>query len=216
MIEHFDECWIPDFAGEKNLAGKLSHRVSNPANVIFIGPLSRFSWEKTIIERNVLIVISGPENQRTKLEEQLTAQSIKSEWNILMVRGIPEGNRVEQLTPNFSKVDHLNAEQLNHAFLSSEIIITQSGYSTIMDLATTHSRAILIPTPGQTEQEYLAMKLKKEKIFYSQSQKKFNLGEALDEAKKYAFINLQQENTSLQWQIDDLIEMIENREFMSV
>ncbi|HYV93873.1 MAG TPA: glycosyltransferase [Chitinophagales bacterium] len=205
LIERFDECWIPDFEGEKNLSGNLSHQFSHPANSIFIGSLSRFSHRDNTIrekigivtttpppERDLLIVISGPENQRTKFEELLTQQAKKSSLKILMVRGIPESNHHEKVTGNFSKIDFLNAEELNHAFLSSKIIVARSGYSTIMDLAATNSKAILTPTPGQTEQEYLSEHLMTQNIFYSEKQSQLSLKSAIEKAEGCNGIQLEQ------------------------
>jgi uncharacterized protein (TIGR00661 family) len=201
LIERFDQSWIPDFEGEKNLSGNLSHQFPLPENALFIGPLSRFTYSGSTVptvppvKRDLLIVISGPENQRTKFEKLLTEQAKKLALKVLMVRGIPEAvgmdtnrghNHHEKVTSNFSKVDFLNAEELNHAFLSSKIILARSGYSTIMDLAATRSKAILIPTPGQTEQEYLAQYLLREKICYSEKQNEFDLKRALERVKDFA------------------------------
>lgn len=210
FIERFDECWIPDFEGEKNLSGKLSHRVPIPVNAKFIGPLSRFSRgtvsTKPPVEWDLLIVISGPENQRTKFEKLLTQQVAVGEdtnrgHKILMVRGIPRAvdedtnrwqnilhgrNHFQQVTENFFKVDFLGAEELKRAFLSSKIIVARSGYSTIMDLAATGSKAILIPTPGQTEQEYLAQYLLQQRICYSEKQNEFDLRRAIERAKDFS------------------------------
>jgi len=217
FIERFDECWIPDFEGEKNLSGNLSHKFPLPANANFIGPLSRFTGTRgtTVppIEWDLLIVISGPENQRTKFEKLLTEQAKKLSLKILMVRGIPDAIGEEpnqghnKVSENFSTVDFMNAEELNRAFLSSKIIVARSGYSTIMDLAATRSRAILIPTSGQTEQEYLAFKFEREKIFFSQSQKEFNLQEALDRSSVYSALIFQAKN-SLAERTTDLLASI--------
>ena len=201
FIERFDECWIPDFEGEKNLSGNLSHKFPPPANARFIGPLSRFtstdSTDRTLppVERDLLIVISGPENQRTKFERIMTEQGKKFSLKILLVRGIPDAvgedtnrghnRRQNKVKENFSTIDFMNAEELNRAFLSSRIIVARSGYSTIMDLAATRSRAILIPTPGQTEQEYLANYLTKKGIYSSESQKEFEIVRAFAKVESF-------------------------------
>jgi UDP-N-acetylglucosamine:LPS N-acetylglucosamine transferase len=52
----------------------------------------------------------------------------------------------------------------------SDNIITRSGYSTIMELVSLNCTALIIPTPGQTEQEYLAEYLSEKGWFYSVSQ----------------------------------------------
>jgi len=77
------------------------------------------------------------------------------------------------------------AEELNEVILNSEIIICRPGYSTIMDLITLNKKAFFIPTPGQTEQEYLANRFLKKKIFYMQKQSEYNLDRGLKEMKKY-------------------------------
>ena len=73
---------------------------------------------------------------------------------------------------------------LNEAILESGVFIGRSGYSTVMDLARLGKPALLIPTPGQTEQEYLANKFLRENVFYCQKQSELNLEEGVREAKK--------------------------------
>ena len=86
-------------------------------------------------------------------------------------------------------VNHLSAEELNIAFQQSEMIISRSGYSTIMDLVKLCKNAILVPTPGQTEQEYLSNYLMEKKYFYSVQQDNFSLETTIDQASSFPFIN---------------------------
>jgi UDP-N-acetylglucosamine:LPS N-acetylglucosamine transferase len=74
---------------------------------------------------------------------------------------------------------------MQNAILKSKIIIARSGYSTIMDLSVLNKKAIFIPTPGQTEQEYLAESLMKQQLTFSQNQNKIDLAKAIKESKKY-------------------------------
>lgn len=193
MINQFDECWIPDRKSEKNLSGDLSHHVrsfSLKKKMRYLGALTRFkptqqSTEK--IKYNAIAVLSGPEPQRTRLEEAIIAQANLRSDSILIVQGKPEfGNS----TPVFSKKNHveivpsLSTIELNQEMANSEVFIGRSGYSSIMDLARLRMPALLIPTPGQTEQEYLASKFTKEKIFFSQKQSELNLETGIREAKK--------------------------------
>jgi predicted glycosyltransferase len=71
---------------------------------------------------------------------------------------------------------------LQNFFFSSEVIISRSGYTTLMDLALTGKKALLIPTPGQTEQEYLARSLAEKKIFPFQTQADLNIEKGIAEA----------------------------------
>jgi len=72
-IKSFDECWIPDFEDNKNLSGDLSHKYPLPENTRFIAPLSRFQNpvppSKGIL-RKILVILSGPEPQRTEFEKR--------------------------------------------------------------------------------------------------------------------------------------------------
>ncbi len=53
-------------------------------------------------------------------------------------------------------------------------------------LVALEQKAILVPTPGQTEQEYLATYLKQKEIFYSTTQAGFSLQNAIAAAADFA------------------------------
>jgi len=160
FIKKFDQCWIPDFTGERSLAGRLS----SPAhieNALYLGPLTRIEYKKSILKWDVCIMLSGPEPQRTKLENALieTAPSW-GEKQILWIRGTEKDN------PNFKNITHYSTiinladtKEIADALQSSGLLIARSGYTTVMDIARLDIKAIFIPTPGQTEQEYLARTL---------------------------------------------------------
>ena len=91
----------------------------------------------------------------------------------------------------------MNATELNTAITQSELIICRPGYSTVMDLAKLEKKAFFIPTPGQTEQEYLAANFKQNGICYSQKQADFDFEKAITESKKYSgFVALKQTITN--------------------
>ncbi|MFI5164576.1 MAG: glycosyltransferase, partial [Bacteroidia bacterium] len=83
-------------------------------------------------------------------------------------------------------VSHLTSEELQKEILASEIIVSRPGYSTVMDLALLGKKAVFVPTPGQTEQEYLANYFSEKKIAYSVPQKKFDLRIAMKESENYS------------------------------
>ena len=194
-IKKYDECWIPDVASDKNLSGDLLHKYPLPENAKFIGWLSRFDSEKHFSAQkkyDLLVLLSGTEPQRTVLEKILEDQIQKSNYGVLMVRGVTEEEKQFNPQNNLTVVSYLNSEELFSAICESEIIICRPGYSTLMDLAATGKKAILIPTPGQTEQEYLAEQLSEKNIFYSTTQKKISLEVAMHALNKTS--GLQQEN----------------------
>lgn len=181
-IKKHNELWIPDLEGGPNLSGKLSHVQKMPIeNAHFVGLLSRFSRIKprsTNEEIDLLIMLSGPEPQRTLLENILVKQALKTNYSTVVLQGKPEGTE-ESVNENVRLIPHLSDEKIAGYMLASKYIICRPGYSTLMDLATLGKKAIFIPTPGQTEQEYLAEKLKKKHIFYSENQKSFEFEKAL-------------------------------------
>ena len=182
FVKKYDECWIPDVADEKNISGDLSHKYPLLANSKFIGWLSRFDSEKDIsaeIKYDLLVLLSGTEPQRTVLEKILSEQIQKTNYRSLIVRGVTEEKKQFGQQNNLTIVSYLNSRELFNAISESEIIICRPGYSTLMDLAATGKKAILIPTRGQTEQEYLAGELSQKNIFYSAAQKNFSFVDAM-------------------------------------
>lgn len=164
FIHCYDQCWIPDYQGDDNLSGDLSHKYPLPKNGQFIGSLSRFTSFKKMempssIELfDVVAVLSGPEPQRSFFEKQIIQRYFDAEESCLVVRGLPDdSNAMEYIGTNIAITSHLDSSTLAHYLQNSQKIICRSGYSSIMDLHALSclNKAELHPTPGQTEQEYL-------------------------------------------------------------
>ncbi|MFH2096203.1 MAG: glycosyltransferase [Bacteroidota bacterium] len=186
FMKRYNEVWVPDFSDPPGLSGDLSHRFRLPGNAKYIGLLSRFSGnhiQDVDIERyDILVILSGPEPQRSILEKKLIRQIGETSYKTLLVRGLPKNGNL-QLPPNIRAELHLSADKMKAAILSAGAIICRSGYSGIMDLLSLKRNAILIPTPGQTEQLYLARYYHEKNIFFSVSQRQFKLEEALEKVK---------------------------------
>lgn len=159
-IKKYNECWVPDFAGSPNLSGPLSHPSPIP-HVRYIGPLSRMRPLKIPKRYQAAIVLSGPEPQRSYLERILLAQCENTPNKILLVQGKTETS-TRTKNGNVEIVSHLKSQGLNEAICAASWVVCRPGYSTLMDLEATGSRALLIPTPGQTEQEFLAEHFKRQ------------------------------------------------------
>jgi len=182
-VKKFNECWIPDNEGEDNLSGNLSHPVPADIKASYLGPLSRFK-PATIsreMKYDLLILLSGPEPQRAILEKKVVKQlGVLPYIKALIVQGQPGGKGVVSPYPNVDMAPHLNDVSLFEKILCSKAIISRPGYSTIMDMATIGGkRALFIPTPGQTEQEYLAMRFEALNVAVWVQQKQFILKDAL-------------------------------------
>lgn len=202
QISNFQECWIPDTAGAINLSGELSHQCKLPTNSYYIGSLSRFANYETdnqnlhndsanqhslLINQNfkLLIVLSGPEPQRSLFESIILKQLDSVQQKTLIVQGLTEKYEEQQLTEHVFKVSYLTTEALFQKINEADLIISRSGYSTLMDLVACGKKAVLVPTPGQTEQEYLADNFLKKQIYYSVKQNDFNLIEAIEKSKSF-------------------------------
>lgn len=156
-INHFQEIWVPDFENtQQALAGELSRNTSFN-NVKYIGPLSRLQFLDGLEKLyDYLCILSGPEPERSNLETLLMQQAVRSDKKICLVRGTHKP--MEDVPPlNVTVFDLPSASQLSYLIGSSHKIICRSGYSTLMDLYTINNlNCLLIPTPGQKEQVYLA------------------------------------------------------------
>jgi uncharacterized protein (TIGR00661 family) len=184
-INKFNECWVPDAAGLPNLAGKLSHPIIKPVTPLYyLGALSRFEQQQVDKIYDLTIVLSGPEPQRTMFEDILLKELTVYAGNTLMVRGLP-GN-VANIPGNdrLTIVNHLPSHELSVAMQQAKLVIGRSGYTTVMDLVQLRQKAILVPTPGQAEQEYLADYLQQQGLFTSVQQKKFSLPKAIQQAER--------------------------------
>jgi len=174
IIAKFDQCWVPDYRGKDNLAGKLS-QVNIKTPTTYLGPLSRMQKEDLPIEYNFTAVLSGPEPQRTKLEKiLLNIFSEKPNLRFCVVRGTTEKRRSASPNENIQIFDRLASKDLNRVMNASAHIICRSGYTSIMDLIKLENPATLIPTPGQYEQEYLARRLDGKYNFTICTQKTFS------------------------------------------
>jgi len=180
MLKRFDLCWVPDFEEAPGLAGKLSHPGSLNS-VRYIGPLSRMNNLDLDLEYDVIVVLSGPEPQRSKLEELILQQAVLLPYQFLLVRGVMTDESKNQ-KGNVTTFGHMKATELERAFAASKVAIARSGYTTVMDLVAMGKRAILIPTPGQTEQIYLGELYRETKRFIVRAQENLDLVEALNTA----------------------------------
>src|ERR1035437_2039708 len=220
----YSECWIPDTRVGDGLSGDLARKFPLHGNAKYIGVISRFvnrpfdpacrtgrSAPGDKIGNDILIILSGPEPQRTvfekKILEQLASPPIpnQKEKGVLIVQGITEKNERAKISKNVEMVSHLTSEELQKKIISSEIIASRPGYSTVMDMAVLGKKTIFVPTPGQTEQEYLADYFSEKKIAYSASQNKFDLQFALRESEKYRGFTEKYSGEEFKEVVDDFI-----------
>jgi uncharacterized protein (TIGR00661 family) len=163
IIKRFDECWIPDEEGSR-FSGELSLS-EKTLNQKYIGIQSRLQkrdLEKTV---NILILLSGPEPNRTQLEEKLRVKFQNSDLNVCLIQGKVEDQKKMEVQGNLTIINFVLTQDLEDYLNAAKLVVCRSGYSSIMDLIALGKKAVLIPTEGQSEQEYLAKFLAEKGLF---------------------------------------------------
>ena len=204
LIEKFNACWVAD-QQENGLGGKLSHPNVKPAIPLFYtGWLSRFNKDATEKkEKHLLVMLSGPEPQRTIFEKKIFSELKYLREQVIVVRGLPGNNETLNLDAHVKVYNHVPANELNKLMLEASFVIGRCGYSTVMDLARLKKKSILVPTPGQTEQEYLARFLSSQRFTYSMNQQDFSLIKCIEHAKHFNYLF----PTEIPGQLNELVDL---------
>ncbi|MBX2904821.1 MAG: glycosyl transferase family 28 [Taibaiella sp.] len=193
-LNRFSATWVADVAESPGLAGELSHSRNMPKQYAYIGLLSRFHSARVsppsplerVGERS-LILLSGPEPQRTNLSRMLWQQAVSYNGEVIFAEGSDHAEMPSHIPSHITYHRRLNGSALEDALRCADVVVCRSGYSTLMDLAAMSKRAVLIPTPGQTEQEYLAKHHKKRGAWYSAPHKDFDLNAGIAAALSGTF-----------------------------
>ncbi|MCH7525368.1 MAG: glycosyltransferase, partial [Bacteroidetes bacterium] len=175
IINKFDECWIPDVENEPSLSGDLGHLKKHKFNLKYIGALSRFNKIECDTVYDLLVLLSGTEPQRTIFETLLLEQLKTYNGKVLFVKGVVEEQQIISKQNHITIYNFMQSQELEKAINESKIVLSRSGYTTIMDLVKLNKKAFFIPTPGQFEQEYLAKRLKKLKLVPTCNQNDFKI-----------------------------------------
>ena len=153
--------------------------------VSYLGIISRFEKMDFPVINDLIVVLSGPEPQRTIFEKIIVSELRSYNGLTVLVRGLPQQEDQITLNNNIQVYHYLPADELSKKIQQSAIVLSRAGYTTIMDLAILKQKAILVPTPGQAEQEYLAKSLTQKQVFYSCLQENFSLEKSIGEAEKF-------------------------------
>ena len=199
FIEKFDNCWVVDVAEDDGLSGTLAHPAVLPKiQTDYIGLLSQCagtSPKKKSEETDIILVLlSGVEPQRSILSGILWKKALKSDKHIIYVEGSEAAPKPNIIPEHISYHNRLSEKELVTAIDAADFVICRSGYSTLMDLLAMGKKAILIPTPGQTEQEYLAALMHRKKIFKMVKQHKFDIQTSLLNASLFPYRSIEYGN----------------------
>ena len=205
FINKYDYCWIPDFANENNLAGSISKSKKIKPPIEYLGPLSNIRLENTESRLPLLVVLSGPEPQRSYLENKVINQASELDIEILLIRGTNTKRSFNNQNPNLRILDLVNRKELTALMDQAQKIICRSGYTSLMDFYLNPKPLYFIPTPGQWEQEYLAKHWQENMGVPYSTQKDFKLKEAYEHA---IVPKINREKQSFEKAVDDFIERI--------
>jgi len=189
FFKNFKRVIVPsNRPGEDCLSGKLcqSTREAVNAKAYYAGILSSAYKMDVPEDLDFLIIISGPEPQRAKLEEIILSRARKLPGKKVVLLGRPGDNFEKRLDENTIAKSYAGGEEKMDLMNRAKFIIARSGYTTMMDIAELDKkRGLFIPTPGQTEQEYLSEYYEKKKWFYSQSQYELDFPKDIENAMGY-------------------------------
>lgn len=196
FINKFSECWVPDTQDYPGFAADLSHPAVMPkVPVTYIGALSQFSvlqnTSSTALptKYKYFFLLSGPEPQRTILQNLIEVGAASLQEPSILIEGRPSDlPNHYQIKETITKLRYARGQDLLDIIMQSEYIVCRSGYSTLMELLPLHKKMILIPTPGQTEQAYLASSLASRQMAVMMDQATFDLNTLNDKADKHCFI----------------------------
>jgi len=185
IIKKFDVCWVPDNKEYPTLSGRLSHGIFKIGNLNYVGTYSRFKKLDLKKKYELLILLSGVEPQRSLLEKKLIKELEYYKKKTILIRGkVSSSSILKVRNKNITIADFLSLHKLEELINQSELVLCRSGYSSILEMASVNASVFFIPTPGQSEQEYLAKFLQQNNIAPYATQQSFTL-KMLKKVNKY-------------------------------
>ncbi len=178
IYKKYDKIWVPDVADEPNLSGKLGHNTKIPGNKIkYLGILSRMQPQKMEKKYDLLAILSGPEPQRTQLEKILLQKFKQLNIKTALIRGVINNDKDVENQHLTTIYNYVTAKDMEQLINRSDAVICRSGYTSVMDMASMQKKVLMIPTPGQDEQIYLAKHLAEKFGVTVQRQDNINLSD---------------------------------------
>jgi len=184
----YDKILVPDYPGKNNLSGRLSHKMLFLKNkkIEYLGQISHVAKQECEKNIDIFIMLTGPEPQRSILEEKVLKQAKALDGTIVVAGGNPDEHKVK-VPSNVEYHNYIPGNELGGYLNRCKFIVTRSGYTSMMELAELGiDKALLIPTPGQTEQLYLAEYYEKKGYYHSVDQDHLDLSRDIETARGYS------------------------------
>lgn len=159
LLRGFARVLIPDTLADGGISGELGHDPAidwGAGRLAYIGPLSGVRRTCATEDIDFFFSVSGVEPHQSALGARVLDALPRLPGRVVVTLGRPSHSGEKRRVGNAEVYGYLDrraqAEMLNRA----RVVVTRSGYTTLMELAELGKRALFIPTPGQSEQEYLA------------------------------------------------------------
>lgn len=202
VMSHYGCILVPDFPG-RELTGELSQNPKFKGRVEYIGILSQLKKTKQKEDIDYFFSVSGPEPQRTLFEKKVLEQVKELKGRIVIAGGNPDFSK-KHFKQNIKFFSFLNTKQQQDIMNRATVIVSRSGYTTVMELAELEKKKVLlIPTPGMTEQEYIADLYEEEGFWHHAHQNKLNIIKDLDDTKDF-------KGFKARWKTKDSVKKIIN------
>jgi len=186
IMKPYGKILVPDFPGE-GLTGRLSHGLPfvDKNRIEYLGILSAMKRKNVKKDIDYFISLSGPEPQRTMLEKQILQKADMLHGKIILAGGNPDAEH--SFVSNKVKFhSFLSPRQQEDCMNRAKFLIIRSGYTTIMELCELGIKsALLIPAPGQTEQEYLADLYERRGYFHHQHQNRPSIVKDIEKSRDF-------------------------------
>jgi UDP:flavonoid glycosyltransferase YjiC (YdhE family) len=175
----YERIIVPDNPpGPLSLAGKLSRAETEAtrSRAYYAGILNSAAKQEVGEDLDYLFTISGPEPQRTQLEQILLPKIAELDGSSVVLLGSPNRKKPPAGTDRVTVMSYATTAEKETLMNRAKFIVCRSGYTSMMELSELRKRrALFIPTPGQTEQEYLSWYYEQKGWFHSTSQYRIDL-----------------------------------------
>ncbi|HEX5962032.1 MAG TPA: glycosyltransferase, partial [Rhodanobacteraceae bacterium] len=186
LLKGFTKVLIPDAEENGGLSGWLGHDPVfdwGEGRLVYMGPLSSVPRMDVEQDIDVFFSVSGIEPQRGLLEKLVLEALPKLTGRIVVTLGRPRDAGERREIAGVTVYGYLDrnrqAEMLNRA----KLVMTRSGYTTLMELAGLGRKALFVATPGQSEQEYLARFHRERGHVWSVEQRQLDIPRDLERAR---------------------------------